>query len=207
INTAPAQGDVFVRQIEQICEALKSDGAQVSASCGLHVHTDARDFNYYDLRRLILLYEKIEKALYGMMPQSRRASNFCVPCGELYASAVRANRKPQESKENLIKTIYGDAIKKPERQSKWGHSRYYGLNLHSWFYRGTVETRLHTGTVNPQKIIAWGKLWASIMDTAMRMTEAQIETLTGSSLEILYTLAPDTETRDYITNRTQKWQR
>jgi hypothetical protein len=89
INTAPAQGDKFIKQIEDICSALREDGAEVSSACGLHIHIDAKDYTYYDLRRLILLYERLELALFEMMPYSRRESHYCQPCGKLYADAIR----------------------------------------------------------------------------------------------------------------------
>lgn len=201
INTAPAQGDLFIGQIEAISKALLRDGARVSSGCGLHVHVDARDFSYYDLRRLVLLYERIEPALFEMMPASRRESRFCQPCGKLYAEAVRANRLPKIYKENLIKSVYGDEAKRPARRDKYDDSRYHALNIHSWFYRGTIECRLHTGSVRAHKIIAWGKLWATILDTAMRRTERDIADCEGNARNLLLSIAPDGDTRDYITLR------
>lgn len=201
INTAPANGDLFVNQITEICSSLEKDYANVNDDCGLHVHIDARDFTYYDLRRFVLLYERIEPALFEMMPYSRRESNYCKPCGRLYADAARTNRFPKIYKGKLIQAVYGLEASRPPRDVKHNDARYHALNLHSWFYRGTIECRLHTGTINPKKIIAWSKLWASILDSAMRWRESEIVGREDSGSELLLALAPDSETIDYINER------
>lgn len=41
---------------------------------------------------------------------------------------------------------------------KYEQCRYYGLNLHTFFQRGTVEYRMHEGTVATDKLIYW-PLW------------------------------------------------
>ncbi len=97
--------------------------------------------------------------------------------------------------------MYGAETKRPPRRNKFDGARYHALNLHSWFYRGTIECRLHTGTVRANKIIAWGKLWANLLDTAMRLRERDIISRHATSRELLLSIAPDAETRDYITHR------
>lgn len=215
INTAPANGDAFINQIEDISAALRDDGARVTHACGLHVHIDARDFTYWDVRRLVLLYAEIETALFAMMPLARRASHYCQPCGQLYACAVREHALPKLYKSKLIKSVYGEAASRPARRDKYSAARYHALNLHSWFYRGTVECRLHTGTINARKIICWSKLWASLLDAAMHFTERDITKrilnhtpdapdTSDAPLMRLLELAPDAETRDYIAERHAK---
>src|SRR6478736_7584404 len=38
INTAPAAGDLYIKQITDICNKLSRAGAGVNDTCGLHVH-------------------------------------------------------------------------------------------------------------------------------------------------------------------------
>ena len=49
------------------------------------------------------------------------------------------------------------------------HSRYSSLNIHSHFYRGTLECRLHCGTADGDEIYNWSILLAQIIDTAKTM--------------------------------------
>src|SRR6266702_5519087 len=42
INTSPAAGDVYIKQITEICKALTRVDAKINNDCGLHIHIDAR---------------------------------------------------------------------------------------------------------------------------------------------------------------------
>jgi hypothetical protein len=62
-------------------------------------------------------------------------------------------------------------------RDKYNSARYRGLNLHSFFYRRTVEFRHHHGTVNGEKMMYWGILCAGIVDAANRLNISQIDAL------------------------------
>ncbi len=180
ICTSPASGDEYTRQIEQIGKAIEEAGGAVNRTCGMHVHIDARDFSYYDLRRLIKLYARIEDHLFLLVPHWRRNSTYCTPCGELYEDAVLAGNMPKDSKKNITKALYDKTDTRGKRDHKYHSARYSALNIHSWFYRGTIECRLFPGTVNVLNIQQWGILWALILDYAYGQTERGIdEGLTG----------------------------
>jgi hypothetical protein len=215
INTSPAAGDTFVRQITEICDALAQDGATVNQSCGLHVHVDARDFGHYEVRRLLRIYAYVEDELFDVVAQSRRDNQYCMPCGRAYTRGVlaykpakkqRHGRGRLESKTALLHTVYGsDSTKAEPRQEysavtrtyepvrrgrkvvrdapiylsdKTEHragERYYALNMHSFFHRGTVEARHHHGTVKADKIIGWARVWIGLLDAAAKLSDARLE--------------------------------
>jgi hypothetical protein len=203
INTAPASGDRFCAQVEEICAALAEAEAEADRRCGLHVHVDARDFTYWDIRRLILLYAKVEDALFAIVPPSRRTSSYCERCSARYLTRLA---DPKDTRSKIVQNIYkGDPDTRNHRKSKYDHARYAALNLHSWFYRGTVECRLAAGTVSADKIVNWGLLWAGILDTAARLSEAQINALKGDSLEILLSLAPTPGVLEWVKERHAKF--
>lgn len=77
--------------------------------------------------------------------------------------------KPTTLKAFVPKKLAGKANPRPKDGSPYGR-RYYGLNLKSAFKHGTIEFRLHSGTVESQKIIAWGAICASILDFAKTAT-------------------------------------
>ncbi len=200
VCTSPAGGDQWTEQIEALCSALAEQDAQITSACGLHVHIDARDFSYWETRRLILLYARIESALYRTVPASRRESCYCKPCARDYLywlcqNGYRGTRKA------IARGVYGVENTRFHKRDKYDGARYRLLNLHSWLYRGTVECRLHTGTIRASKIVPWGMLWANILDTAFRLTERQIEALPGDPLACLLALCPNAETTDYVRSR------
>ena len=221
VVTSPAQGDTFATMLDGFGRAAIADSAGVQRTCGLHVHVDARDFSYYDLRRLIWLYAVVENALFETQPRTRRTSTYCKPCGAEYALALLNNTAPKLNKQAIIKGTYKEAPApgrvggqrfKERRAYKYDGARYAALNLHSWFFRGTVECRLHAGTARADKIIAWGALWATILDTAYRMTERDARALYDTfrsaasyhreaySRRLLYAIAPAIA-RPYIKRR------
>ena len=202
--TAPASGDLFAEQIQDICTAFHNDGAEVNAKCGLHVHIDARDFRYWDIRRLIHLYYKIEDALFHLVPLSRRNNNYCLPCGARYYSAISGSAK--RYKEGLLKSLYGsrDSARYSKRE-KYCPCRYNALNLHSWLYRGTVEFRLGAGTTDARKITCWGMLLAAIIDYTAKHSDREIDSLSGDALDILRIIAPTAEVCVWLEERYEKF--
>jgi hypothetical protein len=204
INTAPAAGDIFSEEMHEICEALKQDGGYITNQAGAHVHIDARDFTFYDIRRLIFLYEKIEKALFGIVAPHRAASTYCRPCGPTYARNLSRGLMPKANKAVILKNLYNidkaDKSFKTVRLSKAG-PRYNGLNLHSWMFRGSVECRIAHGTVDETKLVNWGVLWARILDFAYKNTESAITQLREIGLPLLCKIAEDDEMIQWIENR------
>lgn len=203
INTAPASGEKFVKQIREICENLKKDKSKVDETCGLHIHVDARDFNYYDIRKLAFLYQKIEPALFDIVARTRRDSRFCKPCGPSFIRDLERNIIPKDNEMALKKNMYGDPNANVAylRQDKYNASRYNALNLHSWIFRGTIECRMHHGTILAEKIINWGVLWAGILDYSFENSEKTIKALSGKPLEVLTMIAPTDTNREWIESR------
>jgi hypothetical protein len=223
INMAPAAGDYFVRQAQEIGDALRDAEAYTTAACGLHVHADARDFTYADMRRLFLYYSKIEPVLIQMQPYSRSMnSTYCQPVGQMLAEGVKnfalppfykkIKGKAKPYKQAVMNSVYlmerrkgGDFsgnVPRPERTSHYGssHVHYHGMNVHSWFFRGTVENRFHGGTTVARKIVDWATLWAAVLDKAMKISDKDIEAITDPRAEIL-SIAPTKRAAAYVEAR------
>ena len=207
LNTAPAAGDVFGAEIAEICEAIELDEGYAASNAGAHVHIDARDFRFYDIRRLVFLYEKIEDALYGLVAPFRRTSSYALPCGRMYSAHLHKGLVPKENKLLILKNMY-NLVEKPTKNdmrriksSKGAGNRYHGLNLHSWMFRGTIECRIMHGSTSAEKLVNWGYLWAAILDAAMRMREADIEALRKKPIEIVLDIAPTDELKMWVENR------
>lgn len=204
INTAPANGDLYVKQIKEICDALSAKKARVTSACGLHVHIDARDFTFYDIRKLARLYQKLEPAIYGIVAKSRSSSSYSKKCGDHYMRAIEQNRLPKDNKDNIVNNIYGtkNVNLQHMKRDKYNHSRYYGLNLHSWIYRGTIEARMHHGTTNGEKITNWGIMWAGILDYAFDHNEDEIKALDASNpIQLLISISKTPDLAKWIAER------
>lgn len=207
INAAPACGDALIAQLTDIAEALAAVGANVNARCGLHVHVDARDFMYHDIQRLAQLYAVCEWALFASTTDWRvdPTNHYCTPCG---TTLLNFAKEKKEAKAAIIHNIYGKPSTQPRDLRRVMHgkkafsppvleryatnrrgnigenrNRYWALNLHSWFMRGTVECRLWHGTVEARDMIMWSRLWASLVDFAAATSQAVLDSLLNAGEE------------------------
>lgn len=151
--------------IEQACESLRRNGFRISKRCGLHIHIEFPS-RKKTIKRLLLMAYACEPILYAINPKSRRANGFCKPL----ASAFKASEIISADTGQIDKLFYSKGNSritkcaiKYYKASKWNDCRYFGLNLHSLFYQGTIEFRYHAGTMEPGKIISWASLLKSIL--------------------------------------------
>lgn len=206
INTSPASGDLFVNQINEICEFLKKGRSFVDQSCGLHIHFDVRDVSIPALENYVRLWEKVETAMYELVIPSRKNSSYCLPLSSQITSKIRNN-----TPKGIIKGIYGDEYLTnidAVRQSRRPSQRYRAINLHSWAYRGTVENRMHHGTINARKIINWSLLNVAILEASKNMSLRDIHTIgIDDGLPFLMAIAPTPDIKDWIMERYKMFKR
>jgi len=67
-------------------------------------------------------------------------------------------------------------------------NRYWWLNIHSHYHHGAVEIRLHQGTVDPEKIWMWMRLW---LDTINHIKFTGIKRGEVRKLGVLDIVSPD----------------
>ena len=219
INTAPTSGDLFVEEINTLCAGLREVEASVTTECGLHVHVDARNMTHRRLQRLVALYARVEDALFDMVPRSRKSNSYCRRCGPEYlrmgiaAALANVRKSPKRSEEALARAVYDEDITdsygkqrfEVRKTQKYDSARYAALNLHSWFYRGTVELRLAAGTTDATKITNWAILVASLLDWAATHRDEDIQTLPSDPLAALLEVAPTDTVREWVKARHAKF--
>jgi len=79
INTAPASGDAFERQMGALTKAMLVSCCEADYRCGVHVHVDTRDFSFAARGRMIVAYALLEEAFFSLVPASRRGAKWCEP--------------------------------------------------------------------------------------------------------------------------------
>lgn len=180
INTAPASGRTFETQINEICAILKAANAGITKECGMHVHIDTRDLDWFAIRRLARLYEAVDSALRLCVPESRRANTFATAPKRAKGLVGKEQKHIRDGfRQVLYKLTPQDKRKKPT--DKGGDYHYDALNLHSYTVRGTVEYRLAAGTVTPERVIEWAYACAGLVDAAVRLTDAQVDAIMAAA--------------------------
>lgn len=207
INTAPANGDLMLQEITEFGDALAADGGFVTQSCGCHIHIDARDFTYYELRKLLLLYPRLEESLFSMVPANRRSSHYCAKTQNTFCKGLNEHKLPWASKAQIIQNLYGHLGDVSfHRRDKGNSKRYSAFNLHSWFHRGTIECRLFGGTTQAPKILNWMQLWCGILDGAKKWKEADIVAL-PPTWETIARFAPTPQVLEWMIDRREMFNR
>ncbi len=154
IVTPPSKDGALITNIKLACKQLNQAGFEATSSCGLHIHIDLRDIkdNFIKLSRILRTFYAIEDVMFSTQPESRLNSKYCQR--RLASYAVTGFPKIPQAKQELVNTM--------------GRSdRYYALNFKALRDHGTIECRLHAGTLNAEKIINWIKLIRSFYEYAL----------------------------------------
>lgn len=128
------------------------------------------------LKKLFYFYTVFNDVLFKMLPYERRSNNFCKKLSSTYSIKDIQNCNSQGELEKVWyqKETYAD-IERDKRSTLQGNSgnsrnrdssvRYHSINFHSLYYKhGTVEIRMHHGTLNAESLLLWIQLHQKIMD-------------------------------------------
>ena len=134
---------------------LRQYNLRTNDSCGLHVHLDAGGWTWRQLRGLWSRQRQFgDLILYSMLPPCRLRH---------YSQPIHTNRgRPAlvSRPEHIWEQWYaGHWARGSNAQwsGKYHNTRYAGLNLHSYFFRGTAEFRHAPGLCKTTEIIDWCK--------------------------------------------------
>lgn len=166
IKTPPSKQAELENVIKTTCKTMQEAELQANRSCGLHIHIDCSDIknNLKTMQKLMLSFYYAENILLAMLPKSRLFNTYCKAITENYHLSDFKSYKTLDTK--WYKSPKSIALNK--MQNKYDSSRYTGANLHSVFYRGTLEIRCHSGTLNSGKILKWIYILLHVFNYALK---------------------------------------
>src|SRR5574340_285329 len=191
LSTVPARGAAFEEQVHDLAAALHEEEMKANGSCGLHVHVDVRDYEREHLLNLVRLYPRLEIALFRLIAPSRKRSTYCKPWGN-DLDHVNELTNDVVTRYNYLSSHIGGLTSAVRAQTRFG-DRYKALNFSAIAEHGTVEFRMHHGTVNETKIKMWAAICSAIVEYAFRRTEDEIRALRGIGSQILDKVIDDKE--------------
>jgi hypothetical protein len=141
MNTAEIVSPILLadrlNEARTVSRALLANGARVNTSTGFHVHMGAAQIGLrHPLGRLVVNYYTAHNIFAKMVAPSRSNSRWC---------KTLTLEQAQETADRLNNADYDFARA----------DRYFSLNLHAVARHSTVEFRLHQGTLNGTKALAW----------------------------------------------------
>lgn len=163
-------------KLQEVVRCLRHHGAFVNGSCGQHVHVDASNHTPRSLKNaMTIMYSKEDILFKALKVQSERADQYCQKVRPAVLEKIRKMPNSTISMEKFKQVWYegGDGS-----GSHYHWSRYYALNLHAVFSKGTLEWRcfestLHAGQMRANITLALAISAQAINQkcTQMRKTE------------------------------------
>jgi hypothetical protein len=148
---SPVLGYGDLDTLQAVVRAVRACGAKVDAQCGIHIHVDAAPFDGRTLGLLAkIVYKQEPLILSALGVAQERLSRYTKPVSPDLIRQIEA-RRPR-TKEQLNRVWYGRHNGAPMH---YDSTRYHGVNLHSVWYRGTVEFRWFEATLHAGKVKAY----------------------------------------------------
>lgn len=157
-----------ITTIQEIVRKLRTAGAKVNDSCGIHVHVDASQHDVRTLRNLVNIMASKEDLLYKALDVEVERERYCKKVDMNFLEKLN-KKKPKEMRdlEDIWYEGYGY-----NRHAHYNNSRYRALNLHSVFTKGTVEFRLFNSTLHAGEVKSYIQLCLAINNQALTQKSA-----------------------------------
>lgn len=149
----PILSESDIPELQEVVRAVRASGARVDRSTGIHVHVDGAPFDARAVKNLLKIWNKQEPLIFhafGVSPERR--AQYCKDNDQDFIA--RLDRARPTSKDALNALWYGRR-RSQGSLSKYDSSRYRAVNLHSLFYRGTIEFRLFEGSLRGDEVKAY----------------------------------------------------
>ncbi len=171
-------------KLQECVRRVRKAHAKVNSSCGIHVHVDASNHNRQSLKNLIgIMYSKEDILFKALQVEPYRERQYCKKVREPMLRQARTLTSDETKDLTQLEQVWyeGDV----DKRDHYNWTRYYALNLHSVFYRGTVEWRCFNSTLHAGKVAAYVNLCLAISaqaiaqrSTVMRKTHSDNELFT-----------------------------
>lgn len=171
-------------KFQECVRRVRKAGAKVNSSCGLHVHIDAGNHNRQSLKNLLgIMYSKEDILFKALQVNQSRVNQYCQKVREPMLRRARQLSSEETKDLTQLESIWYEGNIRSGEHYNW--TRYYALNLHSVFFRGTVEWRCFNSTLHAGRAAAYINLCLAISaqaiaqrSTVMRKTHSDNELFT-----------------------------
>ena len=159
-------------KLQEVVRTLRHAGAVVNSSCGMHVHVDASKHTPRSLKNALSILDSKEDILFlALKVDESRVERWCQKVRAPVLERVR--RLPAHASMDQLQTLWYEGSDGSDYH--YDQTRYHALNLHSVFYRGTLEWRCFESTLHAGKVRANITLALAISAMAINQTRTQMK--------------------------------
>lgn len=144
-----------IETLQEVVREIRAAGFKVNESCGIHVHVGTKTLDGEEMSgKALKILAKTMKAKERIIKRAtkRVASRWC---RDLSDDVVARISNATNDKNAIGRAWYGVRNYSGYARDHYHGSRYHALNLHSVFYRGTVEYRMFYGTLHAGRVKAY----------------------------------------------------
>lgn len=151
-----------IETVQELVRKLRTGGAKVNDSCGIHVHVDASSHTPQTLRNIVNIMASKEDLLYKTLKVQMNREHYCQKADTRFLEELNHKRpKTMQEVEQMWYNGYGG------RYIHYDDSRYHALNLHSVFSKGTIEFRMFNSTLHAGEVKSYIQLCLAISHQAL----------------------------------------
>lgn len=145
-----------IELLQNIIRKLRENGAKAHSSCGIHIHVDDANHTAVSLRRLVNFMTARQDLIYEALQIGDRESSWCHKLNKTLLDAMKKDKYlTKEKAEEIWYSRANDGYCGGIDHQHYNSTRYHGVNLHSFFTKGTVEFRLFNSTLHAGKTKAY----------------------------------------------------
>lgn len=187
-----------IELLQDIIRKLRENGAKSHSSCGIHIHVDGANHDAKSLRRLVNFMTSRQDLIYEALEIKDRASHWCKKLNSNILKEMKSCSQLTKSEaERIWYSPANDNYRYGISHEHYNDTRYHGVNLHSYFSKGTVEFRLFNSTLHAGKIKAYIQFCLAVSTWAITSQDKIVfRSMAGYTAEKKVTIM-----RNILTNR------
>ena len=187
-----------IETLQIIVRKMKEAGAKADRSCGIHIHVDGANHNPESLKRLVNFMVARQDLIYEALEIRDRGDRWCRKLnGNLLKEMKSCKDLSRSDAERIWYSPANDGYTCGIDHQHYNPTRYHGVNLHSYFSKGTVEFRLFNSTLHAGKIKAYIQFCLAVSAWAITDTgKVVFRSMNGYTKEQKVTIM-----RNILTNR------
>jgi len=166
-----------IELVQSVLRALRMKGAIANDSCGIHVHVDGANHTPLSLKNVMNFMCARQDLIYEALAVKENRIEYCKKiCPALnkkfkrIKDLTRANMK--DAWYSAANHNYNSRYDRSDEH--YNQTRYQCLNLHSYFYRGTVEFRMFNGTTHAGELKAYIQFALAVSAWAITANDSNV---------------------------------
>ena len=136
------RGNAGLDEIRTVMAILRTAGARINQSCGMHIHIGVDSLTTAQQANIIRLHQVWQPAFDSLLTEHRRRE-------------TRWAKRRNESQATQMANMWESRDNETNRRTSEATDRYNALNINSYYKYGTFEFRSHHGSLNGKNATAW----------------------------------------------------